>query len=47
MPDLDGSSNQLFREGEITWIDEPMNALGIFKKILSKIERSCRVKKIL
>lgn len=36
MPDLDGSSNQLFREGEITWIDEPMNALGIFKKILKQ-----------
>ena len=40
MPDLDGSSNQLFREGEIVWHDNPIDALGIFRTILQQDRES-------
>ena len=40
MPDLDGSSNQLFREGEIAWHDNPIDALGIFRKIIQQDRES-------
>jgi hypothetical protein len=40
MPDLDGSSNKLFREGEITWQNKPIGALGIFRKILQQDRES-------
>ena len=34
MPDLDGSSNKLFRKGELIWQKNPTDALGVFRKIL-------------
>ena len=40
MSDLDGSSNKLFREGEITWQNKPIDALEIFRKILQQDRES-------
>ncbi len=34
MDNLDGSSNQLFRQGELDWQSDPGGSLEIFKKIL-------------
>jgi len=35
MDNLDGSSNQLFRQGELGWQSDPEGALEIFKQILN------------
>ena len=40
MPDIDGSSNQLFRKGEIEWQNKPIDALGIFRTILQQDRES-------
>ena len=40
MDNLDGSSNQLFRQGELEWQSDPDGALEIFKQILHQDERS-------
>ena len=40
MEDLDGSSNQLFRQGELGWQTDPGGSLDIFKKILHQDEDS-------
>ena len=40
MPDLDGSSNQLFREGEMTWDDNPIGALAMFRTIIQQDRES-------
>ncbi len=40
MPDIDGSSNQLFRRGEIEWQNKPIDALGIFRTILQQDRES-------
>ncbi len=40
MPDLDGSSNQLFREGEMTWNDNPIGALAMFRTIIQQDRES-------
>ena len=40
MPDIDGSSNQLFRRGEIEWQNNPIDALGIFRIILQQDRES-------
>ena len=37
---LDGSSNQLFRQGELEWQSDPDGALEIFKQILHQDENS-------
>ena len=36
MDNLDGSSNQLFRQGELGWQSDPDGALEIFKQILNQ-----------
>jgi tetratricopeptide (TPR) repeat protein len=36
MDNLDGSSNQLFRQGELGWQSDPDGALDIFKQILDQ-----------
>lgn len=40
MEDLDGSSNQLFRQGELGWQTDPGGSLDIFKQILHQDEDS-------
>ena len=40
MADLDGSSNQLFRQGELGWQTDPGGSLDIFKQILHQDEDS-------
>ena len=40
MEDLDGSSNQLFRQGELGWQTDPGGSLAIFKQILHQDEDS-------
>ncbi len=40
MDTLDGSSNQLFRQGELEWQSDPDGALEIFKQILHQDESS-------
>lgn len=40
MADLDGSSNQLFRQGELGWQTDPGGSLAIFKQILHQDEDS-------
>ena len=40
MEDLDGSSNQLFRQGELGWQTDPGGSLEIFKQILHQDEDS-------
>jgi tetratricopeptide (TPR) repeat protein len=40
MDNLDGSSNQLFRQGELEWQSDPDGALKIFKQILHQDESS-------
>ena len=40
MDNLDGSSNQLFRQGELEWQSDPDGALEIFKQILHQDESS-------
>ena len=40
MDNLEGSSNQLFRQGELEWQSDPDGALEIFKQILHQDERS-------
>ena len=40
MDNLDGSSNQLFRQGELEWQSDPDGAMEIFKQILHQDEAS-------
>jgi len=40
MDNLDGSSNQLFRQGELGWQSDPDGALDIFKQILHQDKSS-------
>ena len=40
MEDLDGSSNHLFRQGELGWQTDPGGSLAIFKQILHQDEDS-------
>ena len=40
MDTLDGTSNQLFRHGELEWQSDPDGALEIFKQILHQDESS-------
>ena len=40
MSDIDGSSNKLFRKGEVEWYNNPIEALDIFRKILLQDKES-------